>query len=148
MIYQMLSALIFVQQVLYAVLHESFLTAKFGSQPIQEMSKNDGMNLTVQIAKQLREVHFVGNWTDSALKENLAGVTWQQATTKVQSFNTIVALVYHMNYSVSGVSKVLEGGPLDIKDKYSFKHPPVLSQEGWEKMLDKTWAEVETLPND
>jgi hypothetical protein len=53
------------------------------------------MNLTAQIAKHIRDVHFGGNWTCSNLKDNLADVTWQQATTKVRSFNTIVALVYH-----------------------------------------------------
>jgi len=101
------------------------------------------MNLTEQIAKHLREVYFGGNWTSSNLKENLADVTWQQATTKVYSFNTIVALVYHMNYFVSAILKVLRGGPLDAKDKYSFDHPTILSQEDWEKLLDKTWADAE-----
>jgi hypothetical protein len=30
------------------------------------------MNLTAQIAKQFRDVHFDENWTESNLKENLA----------------------------------------------------------------------------
>ncbi len=101
------------------------------------------MNLTTQIAKQLREVHFGGNWTSVNLKENLADVTWQQATTKVYSFNTIATLVYHVNYYVSAVLKVLQGEPLDAKDKYSFDLPPILSQEDWEKLLDKTWTDAE-----
>ncbi|MEP7141624.1 MAG: hypothetical protein ABI707_02080 [Ferruginibacter sp.] len=41
------------------------------------------MNLTGQIAKQLREIHFGINWTWSNLKDNLADVIWQQATTQV-----------------------------------------------------------------
>lgn len=101
------------------------------------------MNLTTHIAKHLRDVYFGGNWTWSSLKEHLADVTWQQATTKVYSFNTIVALVYHINYFVSAATKVLQGGPLDAHDKYSFDHPPIQSQEDWEKMLDKTWADAE-----
>ena len=40
---------------------------------------------------------------------------------------------------------MLQGGPLDAKDKYSFDHPPVQSQEDWEKLLDKTWADAENL---
>lgn len=102
------------------------------------------MNLTAQIARQLRDVHFGGNWTSSSLKEHLADVTWQQATTKLYSFNTIAILVYHMNYYISAVLKVLQGGPLDAKDKYSFDHPPILSQEDWEKLLNKTWADAES----
>lgn len=105
------------------------------------MTKN--MHLTKQIAKQFRDVHFGGNWTASNLKQHLADVTWQQATIKVYSFNTISALVYHMNYYVSAVLKVLQGQPLDARDKYSFDHPPILSGEDWEKLLDKTWTDAE-----
>ena len=103
------------------------------------------MNLTAQIAKQLRDVHFGGNWTDVNLKDNLADVSWQQATTKVYSFNTIAALVYHMNYYVTAVLKVLEGGPLNAHDKYSFDLPAILSQEDWEKLLTKIWTDAENV---
>ncbi len=101
------------------------------------------MNLTGQIAKHFRDVHFGGNWTSVNLKDNLADVTWQQATTPVYSFNTIATLVYHMNYFVSAVLKVLQGEPLNASDKFSFDHPPIQSQEDWEKMLDKTWTDAE-----
>ncbi len=101
------------------------------------------MNWTAQIAKHFREVHFGGNWTSVNLKDNLADVTWQQAIAQVYSINTIATLVYHMNYYVSAVAKVLQGGPLDAKDKYSFDHPPIHSQEDWEKLLEKTWTDAE-----
>ncbi|HMG66499.1 MAG TPA: hypothetical protein VK588_02400 [Chitinophagaceae bacterium] len=101
------------------------------------------MNLTEQIAKQFRDVHFGGNWTASNLKENLADVTWQQATTKVYSFNTIAALVYHMNYYVSAVLKVLKGELLNASDKYSFDYPLISSSEDWDKLLNKTWKDAE-----
>jgi len=55
------------------------------------------MNLTAQIAKHFREIHFGVNWTWSNLKDNLADVTWQLATTQVYSFNTIAVLVYPIN---------------------------------------------------
>ncbi len=101
------------------------------------------MKLTEQITQHFREVHFGGNWTSTNLKDKLADVSWQQATTQVDSFHTIATLVYHMNYYVSAVLKVLQGGPLDAKDKYSFDHPPIRSQEDWEKLLDKTWTDAE-----
>jgi len=101
------------------------------------------MNLTAQIAKLFRDVHFGGNWTSVNLKETLKDVTWQQATTKVYSFNTIVTLIYHMNYYVRVAGKVLQGEPLTGKDKESFDHPPLQSQEEWEKLLDKTWRDAE-----
>jgi hypothetical protein len=101
------------------------------------------MNLTRQIAKHFRAVHFGGNWTSVNLKDTLADVSWQQATTKVYSLNTIADLVFHTNYYVSAVLKVLNGEPLDAKDKYSFDHPPIQSQEDWEKLLDKIWMDAE-----
>ena len=101
------------------------------------------MKLTEQIAKQFRELHFGGNWTSVNLKETLADVNWEQATTQVYSFNTIAALVYHTNYYVSAVLKVLQGGSLDAHDKYSFDHPSIHSQQDWEKLLNKTFDDAE-----
>jgi hypothetical protein len=48
-----------------------------------------------------------------------------------------------MNYYVSAVLKVLQREPLVAKDKYSFDHPPILSQEDWENLLEKTWTDAE-----
>ena len=101
------------------------------------------MNAAAQIARHLRDVHFGENCTSSNLKDNLEGITWQQATTKVYSFNTIAGLVYHMNYFVSAVLHVLKGRPLDANDKYSFDLPPIHSEKDWQKLLDKTWSDAE-----
>ena len=100
------------------------------------------MNLSEQIAKHFRDVHFGGNWTSVNLQDSLADITWQQATTQVYSLNTISALVYHINYYVSAVLKVLQGESLNAHDKYSFDRPPIKSQEDWEKLLEKTWTEA------
>ncbi|MEI6411989.1 MAG: DUF1572 domain-containing protein [Bacteroidota bacterium] len=102
------------------------------------------MSLTAQIAKHFREVHFGKNWTLSNMKDNLADVTWQQATKQVYGLNTIATLVFHSNYFVAVALKVLQGGPLEGDDIYSFDHPPINSQEDWQKLLDKVWTEAET----
>jgi hypothetical protein len=102
------------------------------------------MSLTKQMAKHFRDIHFGGNWTSSNLKDNLAGVSWQQAVTQVHSFNTIAVLVYHTNYYVSVVLKVLLGEPLNASDKFSFGCPPIESDEDWQKLLEKVWAEAES----
>ncbi|MFM2359647.1 MAG: hypothetical protein RLY16_1640 [Bacteroidota bacterium] len=101
------------------------------------------MQLTKQIAKHLRDVHFGGNWTFSNLKDNLEGITWQQATTQVYNFNTIATLVFHINYFIEAVTKVLEGGPLDAKDIYSFNHPPIQCQADWDAMVQKSLQDAE-----
>jgi hypothetical protein len=101
------------------------------------------MDLQSQIAKQFRAVYFGGNWTYVSFKEKLDGITWQQATTKVHSFNTIATLVYHINYYVEAVTKVVQGGTLDAHDKYSFGCPPIESQEDWERLVNKIFADAE-----
>jgi hypothetical protein len=101
------------------------------------------MNLPQQIAKHFREVFFGGNWTSVNLKDSLADVTWQQATTKVYSFNTIAALVYHIHYYVGVVIPVLNGGSLDASDQHSFDHPTISSEEDWNELLNKKWKDAE-----
>ncbi len=101
------------------------------------------MYLTAQIAKHFREIHFGGNWTSSNLKDQLADINWQQANTKVYSFNTIAALVFHINYYVAVVLKVLQGEALNASDKFSFDHPPINSKEDWENLLNKVWTDAE-----
>lgn len=101
------------------------------------------MNLSSQIAAQFREVQLNGTWVSTNLKTQLSDVTWEQATTKIGSLNTIAALTFHINYYVAGIVQVLEGGTLDIRDKYSFDLPPLTSQKDWEQLLDKTWHDAE-----
>lgn len=101
------------------------------------------MNVSTQIAKLFRDAYFGENWTAVHLKEQLADVNWQQATTQVFGLNTIAVLVYHIHYYVGAAEKVLRGGSLDASDKYSFDCPPIQSQEDWERLLEKTWADAE-----
>ena len=101
------------------------------------------MNLPQQTAKHFRDVHFGGNWTSVNLKETLADISWQQAVKKIHDLNTIAALVYHINYYVSAVLKVLQGEPLNASDKFSFDLPPIQSEADWENLLNKTWSDAE-----
>ncbi len=101
------------------------------------------MELSPQVAKHFKEVHFGGNWTTSNIKDNLSGITWEQATTRIADLNTIAALTFHINYYVSAVLKVLEGGALEASDKFSFDHPPIRSAEDWDKMVAKTLEDAE-----
>src|SRR5690349_936751 len=101
------------------------------------------MTTAQQLAKHFRDVHFGGNWTSVNLKDSIADITWQQATTKVQSLNTIGALVFHIHYYVAAILKVLQGQPLDAHDKYSFDLPPIQSAQDWERLLSTTWTDAE-----
>ncbi|WP_459211695.1 DinB family protein [Aquimarina rhabdastrellae] len=88
-----------------------------------------------QLAARFSEVFLNGKWiANTNYKENLATVSWQQAIYKIESLNTIGILTFHINYYLKGVLKVLEGGTLDIKDKYSFDAPPITSYTDWDNL--------------
>src|SRR6185436_12990530 len=103
------------------------------------------MSLPVQILQHLKAFYYGGNYTGVNLKDTLMGLTWQQATTKVDSLNTIAALVFHMNYYVTAIINVLKGNPLNASDKYSFDLPLIQSHENWVGLVHKVKADVDEL---
>ena len=101
------------------------------------------MSISPSVAKHFRDVHFGGNWTCVNLRDTLKDVTWEEATHEREGFNTIAVLTFHINYFVDAVLKVLEGGPLDANDMFSFTHPPITSEVDWQRLLDKMWFDAE-----
>ncbi|WEK68997.1 MAG: DUF1572 family protein [Candidatus Chryseobacterium colombiense] len=102
------------------------------------------MSSTSQLAKRFREVLLDGLWiANTNFKDQLSDVTWEQATTKIGSLNTIAMLTFHINYYIAGLVNVFEGGDLEIRDKYSFDLPSIQSQEEWEELLNKLWMDSE-----
>lgn len=102
------------------------------------------MSTTLQLAKRFREVLLDGKWiANTNFKDQLSDVTWEQATTKIDSLNTIAMLTFHIDYYIAGLVNVFEGGDLEIKDKFSFDLPPIESQQQWENLLNKIWQDSE-----
>jgi len=101
------------------------------------------MTLAKQIAKHFREVYSGDNWTAVNLKDTLADINWRQAITKVHNLNTIAALVFHINYYVNAVLKVLQGSSLNASDKFSFDLQPITSEEDWKNLVTKSLSEAE-----
>jgi uncharacterized damage-inducible protein DinB len=102
------------------------------------------MKSTYQIAKRFREVILNGTWiANTNYKHQLTGLSWELATTKLHSLNTIALLAQHIHYYIKGIKNVLAGGNLDIKDKYSFDFVPFQSQQEWEAFLTQFWNDAE-----
>lgn len=97
------------------------------------------------MSKHFKGVLFGGNWSDSNYKDQLADVDWKMATTKVDGLNTIVQLVYHATYYLPHITNVLEGGPLEARDKYSWETPEIQSEADWQALLEGVWADAERL---
>ena len=92
------------------------------------------MKLASSISKHFNGVYKGPNWSDNNLKDHLNDITWKEAIHKMEGVNTILQLSYHVHYYVQGVTKVLEGGSLSIRDKYSFDHPEVNGEQDWEEL--------------
>jgi len=103
------------------------------------------MNVSSQIAKHFREIHFGGNWTSTNVVDTLEGISWEQATKKVDSLNSILILTYHISYYVSAVLKVLQGNPLVAKDEFSFNHASIQSEKDWEQLIARYLNEAKEL---
>jgi hypothetical protein len=101
------------------------------------------MNLSEQLARHLREIHFGGNWSWSNIKDNLTEITWEQAVSEVYSFNTIAALTYHMNYYLNTVYLALKQEPNFFKHEESFIHPQIQCEKDWKTLLEKTFEDAE-----
>jgi len=90
------------------------------------------------LANRFREVLLNGKWiANTNYKDNLSNLDWKQATKKVGTLNTISILTQHVDYYISGVLNVLNGGTLDIKDKFSFDFPEISSKEKWTDVVNK-----------
>jgi uncharacterized damage-inducible protein DinB len=101
-----------------------------------------------QIAIRFREVLLNGKWVaNTNYKDLLSSLTWEQATCKVKSLNTIADLSNHINYYIKGILNVFDGGSLEIHDKYSFDSPQVRSKEDWSNLLNDMWENTEKFAN-
>lgn len=102
------------------------------------------MKKTSEIANRFRETILNGTWiANTNYKDQLENLDWKIATTQVKNLNTISLLAQHIHYYIDGINNVFKGGPLDIKDKFSFDFPPINSQQEWQDFLSKFWNATE-----
>ena len=96
------------------------------------------------LSNRLEEVLLNGQWVaNTNYKSQLETISWQQATQKVGNLNTIAHLTFHINYYLSGILNVFNGGDLEIRDQYSFNMPAINSEKDWKELLDDFLANSE-----
>ncbi len=101
-------------------------------------------NQSTLLANRLREVLLNGTWiANTNFKAQIESITWEQAMQKVANLNTIALLTFHINYYLEGLLKVFNGGPLDIRDKYSFDLPEITSASDWNILVKQFLVHAE-----
>jgi len=101
------------------------------------------MGITKSISNQIRETFYGGNWTGSSFKEHLYEITWKESVIKIDSYNTIASLIYHVNFFIDAILLVLNNKELSLSDKNSYNHPPINNSEDWEELKNKLWNKVD-----
>ncbi len=102
------------------------------------------MKHSTQLANRFREVHLNGKWVaQTNYKILLDDITWEQATHKIGSLNTIAALTFHIDYYIGGVLDFLVNGKLEIRDKFSFDLPPIESEDDWTQLKNQLFDNAE-----
>jgi uncharacterized damage-inducible protein DinB len=101
-------------------------------------------NRNTTLASRLREVLLDGHWiANTNYKKQLESINWKQAIKKVDNLNTIAALTFHINYYMEGLLNVLNGGKLEISDKYSFDLPEIKTGHDWNQLLNRFLTNAE-----
>jgi len=101
------------------------------------------MRETEQLAQRFREVILNGKWvTNTNLKEQIDQLPLAEANEQIDNLNTIALLCFHIHYYIKGVLQVLNGGTLDIKDKFSFDAPDLKSEEDWISLKEELWKDA------
>ena len=104
------------------------------------------MRSAEKLARRIREVLLNGTWVaNTNYKDQLHNLDWKTAVSKIDSLNSIAELTQHVHYYIKGIKHVLEGGNLEIRDKFSFDFPPVESAAQWELILNRFWKDAERL---
>ncbi|MFA6262247.1 MAG: DinB family protein [Bacteroidia bacterium] len=99
------------------------------------MNKHKIVGRNLLLANRLHEVFISGHWiANTNYKDQIESLNREDAVQKVESLNSIAALVFHINYYVEGMLNAFEKGKLNMHDKYSFDLPSMLSEEEWTKL--------------
>lgn len=106
------------------------------------------IEMNKDLANRLREVLLSGKWiANTNFKEQITCISWEQAIEKIENLNTISLLTFHVNYYLKGLLQVFEGGNLEIKDKFSFDMPEIVSETDWLNLVNEFVSNAERFIN-
>lgn len=102
------------------------------------------MNLNIELSGRFSAVMLNGELVAGTnYKKILSDVNWQESEHKIASLNTIAGLTFHLNYYISGVLQVLQGGELSIRDKYSYDCKKIENESDWTQRCEKLFTNAQ-----
>ena len=108
---------------------------------IIELFKVIHMKITELIALHITEVFEGNNWTDVNIKDTIDNIDYREATTVTKaSYNTIAALLHHLNFYNDVVSMRLMGINPEIDEVNGFNVPAIKNEHDWQQLKDAAFA--------
>ena len=96
------------------------------------------MEISKQLTKRFTDLFLDGKWiANTNYQEQLTATSFEAAMKQVSDLNTIAKLTYHINYYLKGILNVFNGGDLEIRDKYSFDLPAMITETDWENLVNE-----------
>ncbi len=103
------------------------------------------MNRSQLLAIRIREIFINGTWVaNTNYNQELSNISYETAHFKYNELNSIAILAQHIHYYLHGVLAVLQGAPLEIKDKFSFDFPILHIEDDWQMFISKFLQDAET----
>src|SRR6476646_8821900 len=113
---------------------------------IIELFKVIHMKITDLIALHITEVFEGNNWTDVNIKDTIEDIDYREATTVTKaSYNTIAALLHHLNFYNDVVSMRLMGINPEIDEVNGFNVPTIKNEYDWQQLKDAAFASAHNL---
>ena len=96
------------------------------------------MNLPLALADRVRELFISGKWiANTNYKNELEHISWEVATYKIDTLNSILDLTYHINYYLKGILTAHKTGKLEIRDSFSFDSHNIANQDDWSSLVEE-----------
>ena len=89
------------------------------------------------LAKHIRDLYDGGNWTSVCMSATLRDISIGLALARQGEAHTIAELLFHINYYVATVLGVLQGGPLEAHDRFSFDLEVPADESEWRAQVEE-----------
>lgn len=97
------------------------------------------MTISGELLSHWKTILYGPSFAGPDLKDVLKDISWEEAITELPGFLSIHTLLFHVTYYIDAILGVLDGGPLNAHDKFSFDHKEINTKVEWETFLEKCW---------
>lgn len=90
------------------------------------------MTTPLRLSERYREVTLTGKTVAfTNIREQITDLSYADAIVRPHGLNSVLRLIYHLDYYQRGLIDVLQGGPLTIRDRYSYDVPEPIDAVQW-----------------